>query len=95
MQLPVIYACAATPPVSTPTTTSVQPPTPTPTPPCTQPTVIPPLQLMAGITVNRVNFINIQLGTVSIPLECNKERLWQTSEPPLVVSTIECVLSTP
>ncbi|VBB28772.1 unnamed protein product [Acanthocheilonema viteae] len=94
MQLPVTYACAATPPVATPTSTSVQPSTPTPTPLCIQPTVTPPLQLMSGITVNQMNFINIQPGIVSIPLVCNRKKQWETGEPPLVVSTIECVLST-
>ncbi|KAL3982780.1 hypothetical protein ACH3XW_48500 [Acanthocheilonema viteae] len=131
MQLPVTYACAATPPVATPTSTSVQPSTPTPTPlfcckqlsvsptnntnlsngimsfiyssstchslaiaTCSQPTVTPPLQLMSGITVNQMNFINIQPGIVSIPLVCNRKKQWETGEPPLVVSTIECVLST-
>ncbi|EFO18403.1 hypothetical protein LOAG_10091 [Loa loa] len=61
---------------------------------CTQPTIAPALQLMAGITVNQVNFVNIQSTTVSIPLVCNKARQWETAEPPLVVATIQCVLST-
>ncbi|VDK80048.1 unnamed protein product [Litomosoides sigmodontis] len=104
LQLPVTYACVATPPAITPTSTTVRPSTPIPTPiccqplsvsltnntnlsngimsfiysssicralaiaTCSQPTVTPPLQLFAGITVNRVNFINIQPGTVSYSL---------------------------
>ncbi|VDM09630.1 unnamed protein product [Wuchereria bancrofti] len=91
IQLPVAYACAATPPVVTPT--PLQPPTPSP--PGIQPTVAPALQLMAGITVNQVNFINIQPATVSIPLVCNKLKQWETGEPPLVINTIQCILSAP
>uniref|UniRef100_A0A183HR38 Uncharacterized protein n=1 Tax=Onchocerca flexuosa TaxID=387005 RepID=A0A183HR38_9BILA len=58
-----------------------------------QPTVNPPLQLMAGITANQENFINFQPTTVAAPLVCNSKKQWQTGEPPLVISTIECVIS--
>ncbi|KAM3725919.1 Adipocyte enhancer-binding protein [Dirofilaria immitis] len=61
---------------------------------CSQPTVTPPLQLMAGVTANQVNFINFQPTTVSVPLICNSAKQWQIGEPPLIISTIECVLST-
>ncbi|VDN04989.1 unnamed protein product [Thelazia callipaeda] len=60
---------------------------------CTQRAAVPPLQLMAGITVNQVNFINIQQTSVSITLSCNNMMQWETGNPPLVVSTIQCVLS--
>ncbi|KAK6111139.1 putative integral membrane protein [Brugia pahangi] len=128
IQLPIAYACAATPPVVTPT--PLQPPTQSPPvccqpllvsptnntnlsngimsfiyssntcralaiATCSQPTVAPALQLMAGITVNQLNFINIQPATVSIPLVCNKLRQWETGEPPLVINTIQCILSAP
>ncbi|VDK62529.1 unnamed protein product [Onchocerca ochengi] len=103
-QLPVAYACSPTPQVitPTPTPTTTRPPAPTPMPPgmfffflsnIRQPTVRPPLQLMAGITVNQENFINFQPTTVAIPIICNDKKQWQTGDPPLVISTIECVIS--
>uniref|UniRef100_A0A8R1TT67 Uncharacterized protein n=1 Tax=Onchocerca volvulus TaxID=6282 RepID=A0A8R1TT67_ONCVO len=94
-QLPVAYACSPTPQVitPTPTPTTTRPPAPTPMPPGIQPTVRPPLQMMAGITVNQENFINFQPTTVAIPIICNDKKQWQTGDPPLVISTIECVIS--
>uniref|UniRef100_A0A9J2PBM4 Major facilitator superfamily (MFS) profile domain-containing protein n=1 Tax=Ascaris lumbricoides TaxID=6252 RepID=A0A9J2PBM4_ASCLU len=59
---------------------------------CSQP-AIPLLNLMAGIVANQVTFLAIDTTTVTFPGTCNANLRWEMGTPPLVIDSIQCVLS--
>ncbi|KHN85534.1 hypothetical protein Tcan_13284 [Toxocara canis] len=58
-----------------------------------QPATIPALNLLAGIVANQVSFLRIAPRTVTFPGTCNANLRWEMGTPPLVINSIQCVLS--
>ncbi|VDK24713.1 unnamed protein product [Anisakis simplex] len=58
-----------------------------------QPSNVPNLDLNAAIVANQEYFLRKAPKQVTFPGTCNSMRQWEMGDPPLVVNTIQCVLS--
>uniref|UniRef100_A0A7I5EBI9 DUF1989 domain-containing protein n=1 Tax=Haemonchus contortus TaxID=6289 RepID=A0A7I5EBI9_HAECO len=56
----------------------------------------PAFDLNAAIVANRLNFLDFGPRNVSFPGTCNATLMrWEMGEPPLLIDTLECLLTNP
>uniref|UniRef100_A0AC35GEZ9 Apple domain-containing protein n=1 Tax=Panagrolaimus sp. PS1159 TaxID=55785 RepID=A0AC35GEZ9_9BILA len=52
------------------------------------------LELSVAIVVNKIDFIDVALDTLTLPATC-KNGTWQVAEPPLTITSLQCVMTDP